>query len=313
MTGVFYLQHKRYLQSLACFKRALNVRIQKQPDHKSEGIADCWYNIGLIYKQNGKKLKAIEFLEKALELRREIIGDLSLQVAMCLEILGKIFFQEADFKSALTKFSECFYIRRRLLNNDHHPDLIRISLLIISLYEKVKHKIDANYGGDKMQTILRNVQLKIQNTISSNNLQRFMSSEDQSPFQIELRPDQSLHESQDDYTPTPTRPASKSHFSILHTANHRNRSHTSTDIRLIGVHQKRERAKTNVFLKTQEDDELPEIKQHEEESSNERQDVLLVNKHLMTTLSVDQLILLDSLQNELRKASSLDPNVDLGY
>jgi Tfp pilus assembly protein PilF len=56
----------------------------KSADGKTEGIADCWYNLGIIFKQTGKKMKAIEMLEKALEIRREMIGDVSLQVPLKL-------------------------------------------------------------------------------------------------------------------------------------------------------------------------------------------------------------------------------------
>ena len=57
-------------------------------------------------------------IEKALFIRREVIGDISLQVAMCLETLGKIFIKENDYKSALNKLLECFYIRKRLISNN---------------------------------------------------------------------------------------------------------------------------------------------------------------------------------------------------
>ena len=39
---------------------------------------------------------------------------------MCLETLGRIYMDDMDYKSALTKFSDCYNIRRRLLNKDDH-------------------------------------------------------------------------------------------------------------------------------------------------------------------------------------------------
>jgi hypothetical protein len=76
---------------------------------------------------------------------------------MCLETLGKIFMSEFDYKSALHRFSECFYIRRRLLSNPDSVDLVRISLLILNLYQSVRDQLVASFGGPKMQPILRNV------------------------------------------------------------------------------------------------------------------------------------------------------------
>ena len=47
--GVFYLQHKYYIKALASFKRSLNIRICKFKEN-NESVADCKYNIGIIYK-----------------------------------------------------------------------------------------------------------------------------------------------------------------------------------------------------------------------------------------------------------------------
>ncbi len=84
-------------------KRSLQIRLNKLGE-KHESVTDCWYNIGVIYKQMNKKLKAIEFIEQALKLRRDLIGDISLPVAQALETLGKVFMEDNDFQGALKKF-----------------------------------------------------------------------------------------------------------------------------------------------------------------------------------------------------------------
>ena len=65
------------MKALACFKRSLAIRITKLGE-RHESVTDCWYNIGVIYKQTGKKIKAQEMLEQTLTLRRDLIGDVSL-------------------------------------------------------------------------------------------------------------------------------------------------------------------------------------------------------------------------------------------
>jgi tetratricopeptide (TPR) repeat protein len=75
---------------------------------RDEVIANCWYNIGVVYKQLGKRLKAREMIQKALDLRIMLIGEQSLQVAMCQETLGRVLMEDLDYKSALTKFQDCY-------------------------------------------------------------------------------------------------------------------------------------------------------------------------------------------------------------
>jgi tetratricopeptide (TPR) repeat protein len=69
LVGVFYLQHKYFVKALACFKRSLSIRTSVLGE-RDESVADCWYNMAVVYKQIGKKLKAIEYLERTLTLRR---------------------------------------------------------------------------------------------------------------------------------------------------------------------------------------------------------------------------------------------------
>lgn len=118
----------------------MSIRIKKLGE-RHESVTDCWYNIGVIHKQTGNKVTAVEFFEKALSLRRDLIGSVSLPVAQSLETLGKVYMEDGDFKSALVKFEECYKIRKRLLINDQHSDIIRVSLLIVHLYTLIREQI----------------------------------------------------------------------------------------------------------------------------------------------------------------------------
>lgn len=42
---------------MACFKRAFAIRVKRLNNESHEIVADCYYNIGLVYKQTGKPLK----------------------------------------------------------------------------------------------------------------------------------------------------------------------------------------------------------------------------------------------------------------
>ena len=162
LIGVFYLQHKYHSKALACFKKSLEIRLGKLGE-KHEAISDCWYNIGVVYKQTNKRNKAIDYLNKSLFLRKELIGEISLPCAQVLEILGKIFLESNDYKSCLLKFQDCYNIRKKILNNSKHPDLIRISLLLVHLQSIIKDDLQTN-NNKKTQEILQSVNEQITNS-----------------------------------------------------------------------------------------------------------------------------------------------------
>lgn len=136
MIGGFYYQLDMFSKALESFKRSLEVRKSKLND-KHESVGDCYYNMALAYKHMDKPIKAVLFLEKAYDQRREAKGEISLPCALVLEVLGKVFLENGNYKASLTKFQECYNIRKKILNNAKHPELIRISLLIMHLNKLV--------------------------------------------------------------------------------------------------------------------------------------------------------------------------------
>lgn len=131
-------------------------------------MTDCDYNIAVIYKQLGKTMKAVQFLEKALMFRRELIGSVSLPVAQVLETLGKVYLMDQDYKLALARYQECYVIRKRILQNLQHPDLIRISLLIIDLFNNLKRLLQQQEKNKKVQEMLISLSEHIQNSMDDN-------------------------------------------------------------------------------------------------------------------------------------------------
>lgn len=119
--------------------------------------------MGVVYKQTNRKFKAILYLEKSLTLRKEIIGEISLPCAQVLEILGKIYLEGSDYRSCLVKFQDCYNIRKKILNNSRHADLVRISLLLVQLQKTIKEDVVSN-NNKKTQEILLNVNEHITNS-----------------------------------------------------------------------------------------------------------------------------------------------------
>jgi hypothetical protein len=61
------------------------------------------------------------------------------------------------------KFQDCYNIRKKILNNSKHPDLIRISLLLVHLQNAIKEDLLMN-NNKKTQEILQGVNDQISNS-----------------------------------------------------------------------------------------------------------------------------------------------------
>lgn len=68
-------------KALACYKKAASIRKNHFGTEQHESIADCYYNMGLIFKQNEEFRKALDELNKAVQIRANLIGEVSLPVA----------------------------------------------------------------------------------------------------------------------------------------------------------------------------------------------------------------------------------------
>lgn len=136
LIGGFYYNLDYFVKALESFKRSFEIRKAKLGE-KHDSVGDCWYNLALVYKRIDKPMKALLLLEKAYDQKKNSKGELSLACALILEVIGKVFLENGNYKASLTKFQECYNIRKKLLNNAKHPELIRIALLIMHLTKLV--------------------------------------------------------------------------------------------------------------------------------------------------------------------------------
>ena len=52
--------------------------------------------------------------------------------------------EACDYKMAFYKFQECYIIRKNIIPNEKHEDIIRISLLIVYLFAHAKSELKNN-------------------------------------------------------------------------------------------------------------------------------------------------------------------------
>lgn len=91
-----------------------------------------------------------------MEIRSEILGPHSLQVADIYEQLGKIYVEQSQFQKAYTSLQDCYAIRKRILskpNAPEQPEITRISVLLLYLYQRVDSELALNEGPNGQQAL----------------------------------------------------------------------------------------------------------------------------------------------------------------
>jgi hypothetical protein len=97
--------------------------------------------MGILYKKLGVPIKALTSLEKALSIKRECIGTQSLPVAKILEELGKYHLERGTYKESYKSFQECYEIRKKILRKSNHPDVQKISCLLLYLHKNIEKEL----------------------------------------------------------------------------------------------------------------------------------------------------------------------------
>ena len=105
------------------------VRLENELDDQPETKAALLHTIGEVYESLGLFEQSKQMFEKALALRRQVLGVNSEEVAVTLEQLGFSRSLMADYSGAETNYTEALAIWRTLYGNKHE----RISALLEKL------------------------------------------------------------------------------------------------------------------------------------------------------------------------------------
>ena len=91
------------------------------PKQERLDAADCYNDLGVAYWNNENKELAVGYHEKALSIRREVLGDTAVQVANSYLNLGLVYLKE-DFLDAVIAFTDALTIYKTQLG-DQHPQV----------------------------------------------------------------------------------------------------------------------------------------------------------------------------------------------
>ena len=81
----------------------------------SLGAADCHYNMGVLYKMIDRPDRSIEHFQKAVAIRKELLGPITSQVVNTMEELGKVYLMVNNIQSAFSTLNESYTLKKRIL------------------------------------------------------------------------------------------------------------------------------------------------------------------------------------------------------
>lgn len=119
-----------------------NLAIKKlspQIDRIPQELARPYHNLAAIYRQKKNYNLAIEYEEKALQLRLKKWGNQHLDVARSYIELGQIYKEKNDPKTALIYLDSALVIQRKMIPNQQHHEMVTAYLVKAENYYNIKN------------------------------------------------------------------------------------------------------------------------------------------------------------------------------
>lgn len=138
--GVFYMENDMNMKAEKWFEKALYIRKNFYQTEYHPSWADCYYNLSVIYKKRKFLNKAQDAINDWIKIRIETIGKESLPVADAFEQYAKLMFYCENYKGAINAIEKWFEIRKKIIPDSKHPDIARVTNLVIYFYKIIDEK-----------------------------------------------------------------------------------------------------------------------------------------------------------------------------
>ena len=113
--GNYYREINETTKAIACFVKAASIRGKKG--------GDCYINISLLYRRQGRVYAAIDMMLTAIKLNEEEFGSNSREVGEVYERLGLLYLDAMDFNNAIGHLENALKI---YINQKESDDYERI-------------------------------------------------------------------------------------------------------------------------------------------------------------------------------------------
>lgn len=118
-------------------------------------LAECYQNIGSVYKEQEKYQKALENLLKALNIKEEELSSNRVEIAKTLNLIGGVYLEKENYNESLNQFRQALAILIECLPDDH-MDISDTYKDIGFAYFKLERYNDALDNFEKALGILNN-------------------------------------------------------------------------------------------------------------------------------------------------------------
>ena len=115
--GVSYSQTGDYQTAVSWLKKAFAIYDSPQGDKTS--AANALLEIGNAYFNGSDYDTALEYYQKCLSLRKNILGENHKDTAKCYANIGLVYEFESDYKTALSYFQKALAIRQKVFGENH--------------------------------------------------------------------------------------------------------------------------------------------------------------------------------------------------
>ena len=136
LVGIFYLENSYLKKSMACMKKALEIRLSQLGSNHS-AISDCYYNIGLIFYILGDRVKSNNWILDALQIRLNINGPENMYVAKIYEMQAQLALDDKDYTEAFNKLKKSMDIKTIIYTDPEHQEIQRTKAQLKDLAGKL--------------------------------------------------------------------------------------------------------------------------------------------------------------------------------
>jgi len=110
-----------YKSSISLLEESLKIKREIfGGSNMNDEVANALHNLGLARFLDNDFERGQEVLEKALSIRKDILGQFHVDVARTLDVLGKVYLAKNIFRLALNSHMEALEIKNKVLGNMSH-------------------------------------------------------------------------------------------------------------------------------------------------------------------------------------------------
>lgn len=120
--GIFLYKYAYYEESIEVNLRF--IRLSEETNGQNGITAGSYGNIGLVYRNLGEYDKALEYYFKALEIRKDVLGEKHPNTAGSYGNIGVVYHNLEDYDKALEFYNKALEIDKDVLGENHHDTAI---------------------------------------------------------------------------------------------------------------------------------------------------------------------------------------------